>query len=317
VRILLTGATGQVGGALMHRLSATATIIAPGRTELDLSVPEKIATSLDRIGPDLIINPAAYTAVDRAEDDGALAFRVNADAPARMAAWAAAHGAPMIQFSTDYVFDGAGDQPWREDDPTAPLSVYGASKLAGEEAVRAARGPHLVVRTSWIYATGGANFMCTIARLARERSELRIVADQVGSPTSAGAIADALSGIISYDARDLTSCFAESGGLVHLACGGETSWHGFAVAIVEGLRARGINLRVERIVPVASAEYSTRARRPRNSRLDQGRLAEVFGIALPGWQNALARELDLYACGGITMAGAPERSGATRNRIPR
>jgi dTDP-4-dehydrorhamnose reductase len=317
VRILLTGASGQVGRALVHRLSAIVTIIAPGRTELDLSVPEKIAIALDCIGPDLIINSAAYTAVDRAEDDGALAFRVNADAPARMAAWAAAHGAPLIQLSTDYVFDGSGNQPWREDDPTAPLSVYGASKLAGEEAVRAARGPHLVVRTSWIYAAGGANFMCTIARLARERTELRIVTDQVGSPTSAGAIADALCGIISYGARDLTSRFAGSGGLVHLACGGETSWHGFAIAIVEGLRARGISLRVERIVPVASEEYSTRARRPRNSRLDQTRLAQVFGIALPPWEDALARELDLYACGATAMAGAPEQSRATRNQIVR
>lgn len=296
MRILLTGATGQVGGALMHRLPAIGTVIAPGRSELDLSAMEMIATALDRIGPDLIINSAAYTAVDRAEDEGELAFRVNADAPGRMAAWAAAHGAALIHLSTDYVFDGARDQPWREDDPTRPLSVYGASKLAGEEAIRAARGSHLVVRTSWVYSTGGANFMCTIARLAHERTELRIVADQIGSPTSAGAIADALFEIICDGARDLSRRFTESGGLVHLACGGETSWHGFAIAIVEGLKARGINLRVERVVPIASEEYSTRACRPRNSRLDPARLSTVFGIALPNWEDALARELDLYAC---------------------
>jgi dTDP-4-dehydrorhamnose reductase len=153
-----------------------------------------------------------------------------------------------------------------------------------------------VVRTSWVYATGGTNFMCTIARLAHVRPELRIVADQIGSPTSAGAIADALSTIVVRGACHLSSRFAESGGLVHLACGGETSWHGFAVAIVEGLKRRGIGLRVERVIPVATEEYSRPARRPRNSRLDQTRLSEVFGIALPHWEEALARELDVYVC---------------------
>jgi dTDP-4-dehydrorhamnose reductase len=225
-----------------------------------------------------------------------------------MAAWGAAHAVPLIHLSTDYVFDGSGERAWREDDATTPLSVYGASKLAGEEAVRAARGPHLIVRTSWVYAARGANFMRTIARLAGERTELRIVADQVGAPTSARAIADALSAIIARCTGDQTSRLAESGGLVHLACGGETSWHGFAVAIVEGLRARGITLRVERIVPVASEEYPTRARRPRNSRLDQTRLSEVFRIALPHWENALALELNLLARAVAPFAGAPQQS---------
>jgi dTDP-4-dehydrorhamnose reductase len=284
------------------------TVIAPGRAELDLSAPETIAMALNRIAPDLIINPAAYTAVDRAEDDDALAFRVNAAAPGRMAAWGAAHAVPLIHLSTDYVFDGSGERAWREDDPTEPLSVYGASKLAGEEAVRTARGPHLIVRTSWVYAAGGANFMRTISRLACERTKLQIVADQVGAPTSARAIADALSAIIACDTGDLTSHLEESGGLVHLACRGETSWHGFAVAIVEGLKTRGIKLRVECIAPIASEEYPTRARRPRNSRLDQTRLSEVFGITLPCWKNALAVELDLLARAAATISGTPQQS---------
>ena len=305
MRALLTGSSGQVGNALLRPLSAISTVISPLRDELDLSGPETIAIVLDRIAPDLIINPAAYTAVDRAEDDVALAFRVNAEAPARIAVWAAARAVPLIHLSTDYVFDGSGKQPWHEDDPTRPLSVYGASKLSGEEAVRAAGGPHLIVRTSWVYAARGANFMRTIARLAGEHKELRVVADQVGAPTSACTIADALCAIVARSPADVNSCLAASGGLVHLACGGETDWHGFAAAIVEGLRARGIPLLVERIVPIASEEYPTRARRPRNSRLQQARLAEVFGIALPPWRSALAPELDLLARAAIPITGAP------------
>jgi dTDP-4-dehydrorhamnose reductase len=303
LRTLLTGSSGQIGGALVRPLSAIGTVIAPSRHELDLSSPDTITIALDRIGPELIINPAAYTAVDRAEDEKALAFRVNAEAPRCMAAWAAAHAVPLIHLSTDYVFDGSGEQPWREDDPPAPLSVYGASKLRGEEAVRAARGPHLIIRTSWVYSVRGANFMHTIARLASDHAELRIVADQVGAPTSARAIAEALCAILARSAGDLTSGLAASGGLVHLACGGETSWHGFAVAIVEGLRMRGIPLGVERIVPIASNEYPTRARRPRNSRLEQARLSNVFGIALPPWEDALALELDLLARATTPIAG--------------
>ncbi|WP_407158200.1 dTDP-4-dehydrorhamnose reductase [Bradyrhizobium sp. STM 3557] len=304
LRTLLTGSSGQIGGALVRPLSAIGTVIAPSRHELDLSAPETITVALDRIAPELIINPAAYTAVDRAEDEEALAFRVNAEAPRCMASWAAAHLVPLIHLSTDYVFDGSGEQPWREDDRPAPLSVYGASKLRGEEAVRAADGPHLIIRTSWVYAVRGANFMHTIARLAGDHAELRVVADQVGAPTSASAIAEALCAILSGSPVDLTSRLAASGGLVHLACGGETSWHGFAVAIVEGLRARGVTMRVERIVPIPSSEYPTRARRPRNSRLEQARLSKVFGIALPPWQDALAHELDLLARRTPAIAGA-------------
>ncbi len=167
MRILLTGVTGQVGAALRAPLARAGSLVAADRNRLDLARPERVASVLDDIAPDLIVNPAAYTAVDRAEDERELAFCVNAEAPGAMARWAASRGVPLVHFSTDYVFDGGGARPWREDDATGPLSAYGASKLAGEDAIRAAGGPHLVIRTSWVYAATGANFLRTVARLAR------------------------------------------------------------------------------------------------------------------------------------------------------
>jgi dTDP-4-dehydrorhamnose reductase len=295
MRIVVTGVTGQVGGALVERLRSLGSIIAADRAMLDLARPDEMPAALDRIAPDLIINPAAYTAVDRAEDEVDLAFRVNAEAPGALARWAAGRGVPLIHFSTDYVFNGAGSRPWREDDPTGPLSVYGASKLAGEDAVRAAGGAHLVIRTSWVYAAQGANFLRTIARLARERPELRIVADQFGAPTSAGLIADAVSRIVATKGAALTERFAAAGGLVHVAAAGETSWHGFAAAIVDGLKARGTGLAVTRVTPIATADYPTKARRPANSRLDLARLRELFGVTTRRWEDALEPELDRLA----------------------
>lgn len=295
MRILVTGVTGQVGGALVERLQSAASIVAADRATLDLARSDAIPAALDRIAPDLIVNPAAYTAVDRAEEEAALAFRVNAEAPGALARWAAGRGVPLIHFSTDYVFDGAGSRPWREGDPTGPLSVYGASKLAGEDAVRAAGGAHLVIRTSWVYAAQGANFLRTIARLARERAELRIVADQFGAPTSAGGIADAVSRIVRTNGPALAQRFAAVGGLIHMAAAGETSWHGFAAAIVDGLKARGTALAVTRVTPIAAADYPTKARRPANSRLDLTRLKEAFGIETMHWKDALAPELDRLA----------------------
>jgi len=295
MRILLTGTTGQVGGALQPALARIGTVLAPGRAEFDLAEPDTLVDALDRLAPDLIINPAAYTVVDRAEDERDLAFRVNGEAPHRIAAWAASRGVALVHFSTDYVFDGMGERPWREDDATGPLSVYGASKLAGETAVRSAGGPHLIVRTSWVYAARGSNFLQTIVRLARERRELRIVADQIGAPTSARAIARAVATIVGEDGVALPQTFARAGGIVHLACSGETSWHGFAAAIVEGLTARGIMVEVESIVAIRTEDYPTKAHRPRHSRFDQTWLRQVFGIELPAWADALAVELDALA----------------------
>jgi dTDP-4-dehydrorhamnose reductase len=181
------------------------------------------------------------------------------------------------------------------DSPTGPLSVYGVSKLAGENAIRAANGPHLIVRTSWVYAAKGANFLRTIARLAKERKELRIVADQIGAPTSARVIADAAAQILQSDVANLASRFAESGGILNIACAGETSWHGFATAIVTGLKSRGVKLEVETIAPIGTKDFPTKAKRPGNSRLDLSRLRNVFGIVTPSWSNALEVELDELA----------------------
>jgi dTDP-4-dehydrorhamnose reductase len=235
MRVLVTGVTGQVGGALVARLRDEATIIAADRAALDLAAPHAIPAALDRMAPDIIINPAAYTAVDAAEDERELAMRVNGKAPGAIARWAAARAVPFIHFSTDYVFDGSGTKPWREDDPARPLSAYGASKLAGENEIRAAGGCFLVIRTSWIYAAHGDNFLRTIMRLAQERQELRVVADQIGAPTSAPLIADAVADILSVGVENLRRRFAQVGGLVHLAARGETSRYGFAGAIVGGV----------------------------------------------------------------------------------
>jgi dTDP-4-dehydrorhamnose reductase len=296
MRILLTGVSGQVGRALSRVLPGHGELLTPPRLDLDLSRPESIPETLDRLSPDLIINPAAYTAVDRAEDEPELAFRVNAEAPAMLAKWAAGNGVPLVHFSTDYVFDGAGEQPWREDSPTGPLSVYGASKLAGEDAIRAENGSHLIVRTSWVYDAEGANFLKTIERLARERKELRIVADQIGAPTSARVIADSVAKILKKPSKDdLQNRFAESGGIINVVSSGETSWHGFATAIVDGLRSRGVQLDVETVLPIATADFPTKAKRPGNSRFDLGRLQQVFGIVPPRWPEALAIELSQLA----------------------
>jgi dTDP-4-dehydrorhamnose reductase len=294
MRILLTGITGQVGGALRAPLSRVATVLAMDRRELDLSRPDTVPDTLDRLRPDLIVNPAAYTAVDLAEDERDLAFRVNADAPAAIAAWAARHDVPLLHFSSDYVFDGSGDEPWCEEDETAPLSVYGASKSAGERAVMESGCRHLIVRTSWVYAAEGKNFLRTIARLAGERQELRIVADQFGAPTSARSVADATMKILR---RELTgdSGFTRDGSVVHVSASGETNWHGFAEAIVAGLRERGARLRAERVVGIRTSDYPTKAQRPQNCRLDHSRLNDYFGIAMPTWRRALTVELDQLA----------------------
>jgi dTDP-4-dehydrorhamnose reductase len=262
---------------------------------LNLAEPSTIAAALDRLAPDLIINPAAYTAVDRAEDERELAFTVNAEAPGVVAVWAAGKAVPMVHFSTDYVFNGQGKTPWREDSPTDPLSAYGASKLAGEEAIRKAMGAHLVIRTSWVYAAQGSNFLRTIARLARERAELRIVADQIGSPTSARVIADAVVGVLGSDLNSLPERFARGGSIVNIAASGETSWHGFATRIVEGLKARGLPLAVQSILPLRTEEYPTKAKRPNNSRFDLSRLRDSFGLTTPSWAEALEVELDYLA----------------------
>jgi len=295
MRILITGATGQLGLALASRLQDLGTVIATDRAVLDLSQPNSIPERLDRLAPELIINAAAYTSVDKAEEERELARIVNAEAPGMIAIWAAGRNVPLIHISTDYVFGRGGVRPWREDDPPAPLSAYGASKLAGEEAVRDAGGDTLIVRTSWVYAARGTNFLCTIVRLAQERAELRVVADQIGAPTSAALVADAIAQMLKEGMESFRASAKKSCGLVHVAASGETSWHGFAEAIVTGLRGRDFPIMAEHVVSIRTEDYPTLAKRPVNSRLDLGRLRTVFGIDPAPWQQALAPELDQLA----------------------
>jgi dTDP-4-dehydrorhamnose reductase len=295
MRILVTGVTGQVGGAIAARLHGSGSVLSADRSILDLSRLDRIACTLDRLAPAIIVNPAAYTAVDKAEDEPDLAMVVNAKAPGAIARWAASRAVPLIHFSTDYVFNGAGDRPWREEDEPQPLSVYGATKLAGENEIRAAGGCFLILRTSWVYAAEGKNFLRTIARLARERKELRVVADQIGAPTPAGLVADAVASLVADGIDDLRKHCSLADGLVHFSASGETSWHGFACMIVGGLRARGSGLAVDRIVAIPTEQFPTRAKRPRNSRLDLGRWRSLFKRTPPAWAGVLEPVLDQVA----------------------
>lgn len=295
MRILVTGVTGQVGSAIVPRFAGFATVIAADRGMLDLSIPERLESRLDALAPDVIVNPAAYTAVDRAEDERDVAFRVNATSPGVIARWAADRRVPLIHVSTDYVFDGSGEQPRREDDAVGPLNVYGASKLAGEQAVQSAGGSHLIVRTSWVYAAEGTNFLRTMIRLMHEREELSVVADQYGAPTSAAFIADVLAEIVQNNSGDLPAAFASATHKLHLAAGGTTSWHGFAEEILLGLERRRAKTVTKRIHPITSADYKTKAARPLNSRLDLSRLANVFQIRPRPWSDLLGTELDRVA----------------------
>ncbi|MGF7055298.1 dTDP-4-dehydrorhamnose reductase [Bosea sp. OAE752] len=283
LRIAVTGWTGQVVCAMLERVPVGVEVIAIRRPELDLSVPRTVAPALRAARPDVIVNTAAYTAVDQAESEPELAMRVNGEAAGEAARAAAALGIPMIQLSTDYVFDGGLDRPYREDDATGPISAYGASKLAGEQAVAAATGNHAILRTAWIYSPFGKNFVKTMLRLAEARDEVGVVADQAGSPTSALDIADAVFAV----ARNLTGRTEDASlrGVFHMSATGEAVWADVAEAIfAERERQGGKPVRVKRI---ATADYPTPARRPANSRLDCGKLARAHGVRLPEWQGSL------------------------------
>ena len=281
MKILLLGEHGQVGRELQLSLRGQGELIVRGRDRLDLSQPEQIRQQLRELRPELVINAAAYTAVDQAESEAQLAFAINATAPGILAEEAAALGAPLIHYSSDYVFDGTKNAPYAEDDVPNPLGVYGRSKLAGEQAIQAVGGAHLILRTSWVYSLHGRNFLLTMQRLLQERASLDVVADQVGAPTWAGSIADATRQLVERWRHG----HAGPWGLYHLSAQGEVSWFGFASAIAEQLRAQG--KATATLQPIPSSAYPTPARRPLNSRLDCTRLQRDWHVQLSDWHSAL------------------------------
>ncbi|HDS1301519.1 MULTISPECIES: dTDP-4-dehydrorhamnose reductase [Stenotrophomonas] len=289
--VLVFGGNGQVGQELLRALAPLGTVVPTTRSgrlpdgraceTADFSQPDSLPALLDRLQPSIVVNAAAYTAVDRAEQDAEAAFAANAQAPGVIARWCAAHGVPFVHYSTDYVFDGQGSAPYREDESTAPLGVYGTSKRDGEDAVRAAGGRHLIFRTAWVYASHGANFLRTMLRVGAERDALRVVADQIGTPTPAALIADVTAQALQHP--------DQLSGTWHLTANGQTSWHGFAEAIFAEALATGVLVKVPTVEAIPSSEYPTPAKRPAWSVLDNRKLQQDFGIVLPTWQDGLKR----------------------------
>jgi dTDP-4-dehydrorhamnose reductase len=301
LRTVLLGAQGQLGHALAQTLPVLGEVLAFGRQQADLAQAEALRALLDQHQPQLIVNAAAYTAVDKAEQEPDVAHAINAQAPAVLAQWAAAHGAVLVHYSTDYVFDGQSPQPYTEADVPAPQSVYGRSKWAGERAVQAALGRHLVFRTSWVVGAHGGNFLKTMLRLGAERDSLRVVADQHGAPTSTDLIAHTTLEVLKQMRADLggpgqVSHTADAGawapandtrwGLYHLAAAGETTWHAYACHVIDRATALGWPMRASatNIEAIATDQYPLPAPRPANSRLNTQRLQTCFGVALPDWR---------------------------------
>jgi dTDP-4-dehydrorhamnose reductase len=285
-RILITGANGQVGFELRRALAPLGEVKAVTRQHMDLASADSILAVLDGFRPSFIVNPAAYTAVDKAESEPDLAHAINVTAPGLMAEWAAAHDALLVHYSTDYVFDGSKPDPYREDDEANPQSVYGRSKWEGEEAIRQTMAHHLILRTSWVVGAHGNNFLKTILRLARERDQLNIVADQIGAPTTAALIAD-------VTAQLITQCCIPTHhfdyGTYHLAASGETSWYDYARYVVALAEKKGMELKLNQgaLQPIPTSDYPLPAKRPANSRLDCGKLTRSFGLTLPDWQQGI------------------------------
>ena len=292
MKTLLFGKGGQVGWELQRSLASLGDLVALDADSQSLcgnfTNPEGLAQTVRAVAPDIIVNAAAHTAVDQAESEPELARTINALAPGVLAQEAKRSGAWLIHYATDYVFDGSGDKPWLETDPTGPLSVYGKTKLEGEEAIRATGCQHLIFRTSWVYAARGGNFAKTMLRLAQERDFLSVINDQIGAPTGADLLAD-----ISAHAIRTVLCNPDVGGLYHLVAGGETSWHGYASFVIDFARQAGIEIKVtpEAIQPVPTSAFPLPAPRPKNSRLDTQKLKNIFGLNLPHWQSGVARML--------------------------
>ena len=289
--ILVAGKTGQLARCLVEAARGRGTaLVALGRPELDLTQPELLARAIAAHAPRAVVNAAAYTAVDKAEAEPALAMAVNRDGAGALAAAAARLEVPFVHVSTDYVFDGRKEAPYREEDAPSPLGAYGRSKREGEAAVRAACPAGVILRTSWVYSPFGQNFVTTMLRLAATREKVQVVDDQRGAPTAACDLAAAILDLADHLTDQRTD---DRGGVYHLAGAGETTWYGFAAAIFAGWARRG--RRVPILEPIATAQYPTAARRPQNSRLDCSKIARVFGLRLPPWRSSLERCLDELA----------------------
>lgn len=292
MKILLFGKGGQVGWELQRSLAPLGELVALDFDSTDLHAdfgrPEQLAETVLSVRPDVVVNAAAHTAVDKAEGEVNLARKLNATSPGVIAGAVQQLGALMVHYSTDYVFDGSGNAPWKETDATGPLSVYGRTKLEGEQLVAANCSRHLIFRTSWVYAARGGNFAKTMLRLARERDRLTVINDQHGAPTGAELLADVTAHAIRDTLRDPAKA-----GLYHLAAGGETTWHGYARFVLEQARAAGVELTAspETVEPVPTSAFPTPATRPHNSRLDTRKLQSTFGLTLPHWQTGVARML--------------------------
>ena len=293
MKILLLGKNGQVGWELQRSLALLGDLVAldfdsPAPLTADFADPGALAATVRAVAPDIIVNAAAHTAVDKAESEPDRAHAINATAPGVLAREAAARGAWLVHYSTDYVFDGGGSTPWVEDSPTGPLNTYGRTKLEGENLVRVSGCRHLILRTSWVYAARGANFARTMLRLAMERETLRVIDDQVGAPTGADLLAD-----LTAHALRVALHRPEVSGTYHAVASGETSWHGYALEVIDFARRVGQPVRVANgaIEPVPTEAFPTPARRPHNSRLDTGKLRATFGVSLPPWQAGVQRML--------------------------
>lgn len=307
-RILLLGPMGQVGWELRRSLQSLGEVIAVGRNAaveqpawvrqqkltIDLAKPDSIRKVVRVVQPHLIVNAAAYTAVDRAEEQTDLAMAINGIAPGVLAEEAQRLDCGLIHYSTDYIFDGSGERPWQEDDAPNPINAYGRTKLAGEEAIRAVDAAHIILRVCWVHGVHGANFVKTMLRLAAQRPELSIVNDQFGAPTSARVIADATANLLARMPCDITGELKERGGTFHWACQGETNWYDYALEIFRQARERGLSLLVKQVKPIPTSAYPVPAKRPLNSRMNCERLAERFHLTPPHWKVALGHVLEEF-----------------------
>ncbi|MEW6380557.1 MAG: dTDP-4-dehydrorhamnose reductase [bacterium] len=290
MKILLIGSGGQVGWELDRTLQVLGEVIALDYPAIDLTSPEQIRKTVRDIRPALIVNAAAYTAVDKAEEEPDVALAINGRAPGILAEEAKRVGAAIVHYSTDYVFDGRGSSPYTENDTPNPLNTYGRTKLEGDLAVQAAGVPHLILRVSWVYGARGKNFLLTMLKLAGEREEIRVVDDQIGSPTWCRMIAEATAQILAQGVSDLSGFLRDRGGLYHLTAAGKTSWFGFTRAILAADPHRNEHKAV-RLIPISTAEYPTKARRPAYSLLSSEAARAAFGIRLPGWESSLNQVL--------------------------